>query len=240
MIKALLFDLDETLLNQEEASAAALRVFHEIHCADQPWEEVKRRWEFCLEQHFERYVAGAITFQQQRRCRIRDIFDNRQLDDAAADALFSTYLAAYEKNYALFPDVLPFFEEVRGFLFGVITNGETHQQRDKLVRMGIHALFGTVLISGEVGLRKPDPEIFRAAARRLKVLPQECVFIGDNLEADYHGSRKAGMVSVWINRRSKPSPPGVLEISSFSEIPALLQAMEAAEAGAADQGRFRD
>jgi putative hydrolase of the HAD superfamily len=62
-------------------------------------------------------------------------------------------------------------------------------------RAGWDALFDAVVISGEVGLRKPEPAIYRLAAKRLGARPQECVFV-DDLAHNVHGAVAAGMVGV--------------------------------------------
>jgi epoxide hydrolase-like predicted phosphatase len=62
-------------------------------------------------------------------------------------------------------------------------------------RAGWAALFDVVVISGEVGLRKPEPEIYRLAAERLGAQPAECVFV-DDLAHNVQGAAAAGMVGV--------------------------------------------
>ena len=62
-------------------------------------------------------------------------------------------------------------------------------------RAGWDAMFDAVVISGEVGLRKPEPAIYRLAAERLGARPQECVFV-DDLVHNVHGAVAAGMVGV--------------------------------------------
>jgi epoxide hydrolase-like predicted phosphatase len=62
-------------------------------------------------------------------------------------------------------------------------------------RTGWDQLFDTVVISGEVGLRKPEPEIYRLAAERLGAQPAECVFV-DDIAANVRGAAAVGMVGV--------------------------------------------
>jgi len=80
---------------------------------------------------------------------------------------------------------------------GVITNGKTQWQQQKLDSLGLTPLFDTVLISEAEGLRKPDRAIFERALERLSVRAGDAMFVGDNPEADVAGSRTAGLVPVW-------------------------------------------
>lgn len=222
MIKAILFDLDETLLNQQEASSVALREFYKERCSGVAWTVVEDRWNHCLKNHFIRYEKGEITFQQQRRCRIRDIFREQNISDDLADELFGTYLKHYEGNYRLFPEVTEVLSQVSSYALGVITNGDTHQQLDKLNRMGITDYFTTILVSEAVGLRKPDIRIFEMAALNLGVQPSECLFIGDNLEADYRGSLNSGMQAILLNRKNQDYGNEIRQVSCLLELKKYL------------------
>jgi len=69
-----------------------------------------------------RYVAGEISFQEQRRERICEVFETK-FSDAEADGLFSVYLGHYENSWRAYPDVLPCFGSLRVDHVAVITNG---------------------------------------------------------------------------------------------------------------------
>lgn len=75
-------------------------------------------------------------------------------------------------------------------------------------REGWDDLFDAVVISGEVGLRKPDPEIYRLAAERLGVPPSQCVFV-DDLTPNVRGAVAVGMIGVL--HRDVPTTVGELE-----------------------------
>ena len=70
-----------------------------------------------------------------------------------------------------------------------------------LERAGLAPHVDAVAISEEVGIRKPRPEIFRAALERLGVEPHETLHVGDRLEADVQGAAEVGITPVWITRR---------------------------------------
>ncbi len=83
------------------------------------------------------------------------------------------------------------------------------------------------IYSFEVGHRKPDPEIFLHACRVFGVLPEECLFVGDNLEADVKGALRVGMKAALINREGlvadEEIPEGVLHLKLLTELIEHLQ-----------------
>ena len=85
-----------------------------------------------------------------------------------------------------------------GVRLGVITNGSTAAQEQKLKASGIAELVAFSLISEAVGIRKPDPEIFLEAARRFDVISSSCTFVGDHPEKDIVGAQSVGMRTVWL------------------------------------------
>jgi putative hydrolase of the HAD superfamily len=60
--------------------------------------------------------------------------------------------------------------------------------------------FAEIVISNDVGMKKPDKEIYLLACNRMKILPSEVVFVGDNYEIDIIGSINAGLKAIWINK----------------------------------------
>jgi len=102
---------------------------------------------------------------------------------------------------------------------GVISNWDS-TARNLLRHHGLIDYFDHCIISSEVGIDKPDPEIFNLAMGTADVAPQECVYIGDNYYDDAVGSRKAGMQTIIINRFDKL---GIEEIQDVPIIQNLAQ-----------------
>jgi putative hydrolase of the HAD superfamily len=112
-----------------------------------------------------------------------------------------------------------------GLRTGIITNGSSGMQRAKLRARGLSERVDTILVSEEEGVSKPSSQIFHRAAERLRVRPDQCVFVGDNPIADVDGARRAGMLDVWIQREF-PWPPGLAvathSITALASLPDLL------------------
>ncbi len=91
---------------------------------------------------------------------------------------------------------------------------------------GIRDRFEAVVVSANVGWRKPRPEIFLETFRRMGIGPAEAVFVGDTPEVDILGAQAVGMDVIWIDHGTKPLPPGTPQpthtVTSFAEVGRLL------------------
>ena len=163
-----------------------------------------------------------LSYEELRRLRIRETV-SMHLPDQAADELFAAYMNAYRSEWKLFTDVVPCLDALRTIMLGVISNGPSQEQREKLRSLGIEDRFGTVLISKECRFFKPAAEIFQLACQMAGVAPGDAVYIGDQLEIDIHGAQNAGLKAFWLNRRGKPNDAvGVELIRSLAELPERL------------------
>jgi len=98
-------------------------------------------------------------------------------------------------------DVKPTVVELhkRGYVLGIIANTVTETEiPDWIVEDGLTGYFKDVVLSSKVGLRKPGPEIYWEAAKRIGAEPERCVYVGDNPFRDVEGARKAGLGMVII------------------------------------------
>ena len=96
-----------------------------------------------------------------------------------------------------------------------------------LEREGIASLFETIVISDEVGWRKPKPVIFETALDRMSLRPADALFVGDRADIDVLGARAVGMPTAWINRAAEPLPtdiqPPDFELRDLAELRAILR-----------------
>ncbi len=255
-IEVVLFDLDDTLMAHtravDEAIARAQATAGGAFAADDT-ESVQRRWAQLEERHYTRYLTGELTYLGQRVARARDLLApyGIQVDDDEALAWFERYLVGYRDAWRLFDDVLPALAALDrlGVRFGIITNGDLAFQTDKLERIDLWdrldltavradgsidepARRGRVIASGELGITKPDPRIFAAAARAFGVAPAQCAYTGDRVRTDAVGAHDAGMLGIWLDRGRDRNPvtdhaegdvpAGVPSIPSLHALPALL------------------
>lgn len=240
MIRAVLFDLDDTIFAHAEAVRAGVLAHRlatggDFAAADEPaeWE----RWHALEEHHYVRFLDGELGFQDQRRARARDFvapYGIDLTDDARADAWYAEYFERYREAWRLHDDALPCLDAIAASLpgarFGIITNAELDGQRDKLRSVEALHRFEHVIASGEVGAAKPDARIFEIAAAMFGVDPAEAAYIGDRLETDAIGAAAAGLTGVWIDRAGlataeeieRAAAAGAFVIRGLDELPALL------------------
>ena len=134
MIKAILFDLDDTLLNSKEAEYKAIcrfkssfNVFNEISN-----DEFAKTWNQITAGAYDEYEKGKFTFKQQRIERIKRIFKkyNVEISDEEADKNFKMYLELYQENWELLKNAKEVLEKLsKKFTLGIVTNGDSKHQR---------------------------------------------------------------------------------------------------------------
>jgi putative hydrolase of the HAD superfamily len=123
----------------------------------------------------------------------------------------------------LYPDATPTLRRLKrmGLTLGLISNAPPNTT-DVIRRLGLDRFMGAVVVSGEVGVAKPNPEIFRIALAAAGVEPEESVHVGDVYEADVVGARKAGMDGILIDRGGSPAPRDCPVISTLTDVFPLL------------------
>ena len=129
------------------------------------------------------------------------------IDPAFGAAIFEALRIRIPESRPLYTDTHPTLKELqrRGFLLGVVSNriwgGEPFQE--DLRTLGLHRYFDStaMAVSGDLGIRKPNPDIFLHALKAKQISPQETVMVGDSLSADVLGAQALGIFSIW-----KPKP----------------------------------
>jgi len=116
------------------------------------------------------------------------------------------------------------------YRLGLLTNGAPSLQREKIEAPGLAALFHAIVISGEKGIGKPQPEIFFHLMEELGVEPFETVMVGNSKARDVVGAHNAGVRSIWIRIPGAEEHCDVephVEISGLNKLPACLKEMDA-------------
>ena len=233
-LKAVFFDLDETLLDDDAAMREALARTCAALARHHAGVDAKRLADsyLAVSDDFWRNLGGvprATGSQASNGLEIRTevwgralAAHDRELANLATEAA-AIYAGERSATYRLFPDALPVTDALRERLFlAVITNGPGDTQREKLERTGLAGVFQAVLISGELGVGKPDPAIFRLALAAGGFEARQAIHVGDSLEADVAGARAAGIATAWVNRTGRTLPsalaPPDIEIRSLLEL----------------------
>ena len=225
---AVLFDLDDTLIDLQYARRHGLRAVQEIlpELERVPLEELELVHDKELRANYLRTLDGSLSDAEARLEHMCGICRHYGLEtDSVADAA-DAYLREQASNPRLVPGVEELFEALRGTMkLGVVTNGSSRNQRDKLEFFDLFPL-DAVAISEEVGAVKPNPKIFRYALAELGV--QKATMIGDSWEHDVLGAIGSGMDAIWLNRYRRPCPDPSLavEIDGFDPVGKIMEALK--------------
>ena len=139
-----------------------------------------------------------------------------------ADTLYATFTD--HRNYALFDDVIPTLDELDAdrLALGIVSNFEAWLD-DLLRTLGVRDRFRVVVISGIVGIEKPDPRIFTLALDDLGVPAADVAYVGDNPEFDVAPPAALGMTPILIDRRGRFSDADGRRITDLRALPELLR-----------------
>ncbi len=139
------------------------------------------------------------------------------------------------------PDIVQTLQRLRqmGLRLGILSNTFVHgSSLDRhLDRLGLLEFFPVRLYSYQFPFRKPDQRIFFEAARQLRTDPRRIVFVGDRIDKDVRGARRAGMIAVLkhaYTNQKKRVPDGVFRIQYLSELPELIETLNRSQSEQSD------
>ncbi len=191
MIKAVLFDLDGTLLNRDASVELFINSQHErLHewIGHIPKEEFISRF---IELDCRGYVWKDKVYQQ--------MIPEFNIIGLTWEQLLEDYLEYFQQHCVPFQNLHEMLQSLKekSIPMGIISNGKGQFQMDNIKALGIESYFETILISETEGIKKPDPRIFEKALQQLGVHANACLFVGDHPENDVKASQDLGMLGVW-------------------------------------------
>lgn len=217
VIKAVLFDLGGTLIKTAPVPEIIRRILIN-HGIERSIREIsKAHSETERQLSYENYAVLSDEYWiRWNMIILKKLKIHRNLEDLARA------IAEEWWDYAdieLYPDVKETLDHLKkaGLKLGVVTNGFESDVRAILPRVGLTSFFDVIVTIDMVGKLKPNKEIFLQALNKLKVDPEEVLFIGDILEIDYKGARRVGMNAVLIDRDDKVKKK-VKKIRSLNEV----------------------
>ncbi|MFD4247854.1 HAD family hydrolase [Streptomyces sp. NPDC058525] len=229
-IRAVLWDIDDTLFDYTGADAAGLSRHLEAERIAERYgtpAQALALWRQITDRHWARFAGGEGTFQGQRRDRVREFLERPGMTDGQADAWFDQYVTHYKAAWVVFPDVVPALDALAaGYRHGVLTNSSTANQDPKLRDLGLRDRFEVLVCAVELGISKPEAGAFLAACEALGLPPGEVAYVGDQPEIDARGARDAGLLAIWLDRDGGrgEGPAGVHRIEGLDLLPELLAA----------------
>lgn len=230
MIKCVLFDIDDTIFDHKYSRICGLNALKDKHQAISyiPIEELEAEHEKLLMGNYLKMLDKQISFNDAINERIFFLFKKFGVELSADDTITYTqiYSDTYELNKRAIPGVIPLMKHIRNSVkIGIVSNGVYDMQYEKIKICGVENYIDFMLISEEVGVRKPDKAIFEAALKKAGVKPDETVFIGDSWNSDIEGALNCGIKAVWLNRYNAyyNDKNSVKEITSYDNMEEILK-----------------
>ncbi len=227
--KHIFFDLDRTLWDFDAAAEVAFeRIYekyglkslgipsaHEFHEVYHPLNE--RLWEL--------YREDKITKDYLNRTRFVLPLEHYGIHDTdLADHLSEDYVYWSPRIVRLVPGTMELLDYLKSkYHLHLITNGFQEVQHTKLSLSGLEPYFVTLTISEEVGVKKPNPEIFLYALNKAQADIEDSLMIGDEMAVDIDGARAIGMDTVFLNlKRAAVVGECTYEVHNLLEIKEFL------------------
>ena len=194
-ISAILFDLDNTLFDREAAFRGVAEDFHAEFLVSSA--SLSRDDAVAL-------MVGWDDDGYSNRREMREAWlaqwPNAGLDFESFNGWYRQAMARRSLPDAAVNDFLARLN-AEGMPWGIVTNGNGRNQRDKCRAAGLEALTHFIIVSEEQGYAKPDPRIYQDAMSALGLAsPDEVMFVGDNPVTDIDGARAFGMRTAWVSR----------------------------------------
>lgn len=207
-IKAVLFDLDDTLWPIVPVLIRAEQLLYDWLCHNAP--AVSEAFTIASLRQRRQALSTTnalfkINLSALRHAGLTEAFKTVGEDISKIDAAMALFA---EARHAVTPfdDVRPALSRLgQRVLLGSVSNGFAD-----LEKIGLSQHFTVSIAAHSFGCAKPDPAIFHAACEALNVSPKETVYVGDDPLLDVVGAREAGLRSVWINRFDRILPAGIV------------------------------
>lgn len=199
-IKAVIFDLDNTILNRTKTFEGFTQSLIDTYFGHlESTEHIQQR---IIELDEDGYKYKTMLFNEL----LQELPWNEK---PPHEELMTFYSREYVLNSVLMDEAREVVQYLRGkYSIGLITNGQTDIQHGKIDQLGIREDYDHIIVSEEAGVKKPDSRIFQMALDYFGLEPKQCLYIGDHPVNDIQGAAKAGMSTIWI-KVNQPWPEGI-------------------------------
>lgn len=193
MIKAIIFDFDGTLSNRQEN---AYGVFSD-YFRDYFKQMNDLEYEAMLQDLIMYDCNGTIPVKT-RMIPFKNKY-GKYLPENFEEEFIPFYYDHMFEYAVLKKETIDVLERLKGkYRLAILSNGDSKSQHNKITKVGIEQYFDEVLVSGDIGIHKPDKRIFEYVADKLNVKLEECLMVGDVFSSDILGAINAGITPVWI------------------------------------------
>lgn len=228
--KHLFFDLDHTLWDFETNARETLNDLFNLHALHtrgvESFDSFFKQYSFHNEKLWHRYTQGFIQQDELRWKRMwLTLLDFKITDEPLAHELAVSFLERLPFKTQLFPyavETLSYLKN-KNYELHLLTNGFTDVQLRKIQNSRIESFFKEVITSERAGSLKPQKEMFDFALQTCNTCKEECIMIGDNLDADIQGGMNAGIDTIFVNHiKAVPHIIPTYVVNSLDELRNIL------------------
>lgn len=217
--KAVFFDFDDTLQSRAGAYRMYCEDFLDRYFPSLSDEEKVRKMD-----EMEEHVDGGYKSREEYWPEMIDLWGWK--DAPELSVLTDDFNSRFGLKVDMLPDSVDVIKQLkqRGYILGMITNGNSKLQNTKLDTAGIRGLFDVVVVSDDIGIWKPEAGIFEYAMNKVGVTAEQSVYVGDHPVNDIQGALNARMQPVWMNYGSfaGQATEGVPSIENIRELLDML------------------
>ncbi len=224
-IKHVFFDLDHTLWDFETNSNHTFEYIFKQFDIKVDFEKFKNIYYPINETYWKRYRENSISKEDLRLGRLNDTFLklNVRVSNAVIVLLADAYIENLSNYNSLVHGALDILEYLKPkYTMHIITNGFQEIQGKKMKNSGLEPYFKTVITSEQVGVKKPNPEIFNFALTTCQAKAEESMMIGDNYEADIMGAMQSGIDAIFCNFNKEPSAENIKSVTQLVQLKQYL------------------
>lgn len=236
MIKAICFDLDDTLYDYKGFMLQCEYYLCEITCGmfGIPLKDCQRAYSLMKKNLYQSRPTDPAIFDFTERISGLLVQLGDKPGQETVEGLFNDFWNRFLSIIDPYPDAVPTIETIRrsGIRTAIISNGTRWQQAAKVRKLGLSKHFDVQVFSEDVGRNKPDPAIFRRALADLDVPAEESLMVGDLCHVDIKGAKNVGMLTCLLSRwaRADLAPKDTMEepdfkIGRLTELGSVLEAL---------------
>lgn len=235
MYKAIFIDIDDTILDYIPCCREAFE--HAVQCTDRVADRVPNTDLVTNDDLFDLFFSisgrlfseakhGLHTVAEVMELYPQEFCERAGYPPEAVDTFKHAFRAAWGTTHTLVPDAKETLEALqqKGYRLFAASNSFGHLQRSRLQQAGVAQYFEDTYISMDIGYDKPDIRFYQEALRRCGLEPQEVLMVGDSMTTDILGAQKAGIPSVFFDRRGEGvKDEGMSELKVITSLPELLE-----------------
>lgn len=205
--KAIFFDLDNTLYDYNSSSDYSKNKVFSYLLNRYPHlkqEDILSSYKKIIQDAVEEEAKGLYDAWDRQKRFSKLLLSLGLKDNGLSKRLVTIFAEARAESSKPYPDVHDVLSKLREkYVLAIITNGPSVYQREEISLLKLETYFSHILISEEIGFRKPAKEIFQIAVKKAGCRPEEAVMVGDNLREDIEAAKNLGMKTVLSDTKNR-------------------------------------